>query len=140
MIQAGILFTTGVFGTSGCLMIEIMSLNLTAFGRERQLKSKIQDPIRPDARLAVLWVGHATAHIQIDNKFVLTKPVVTDTVGPLSPRLVEPRIDVEAWPPLDAVLVSHRHFDHMLLGAIVSRNDTAPRQRKPRLASSLVLR
>lgn len=84
----------------------------------RPVEHKIQDPVRPEAELAVLWVGHATVLVQIADRFVLTDPVFTDTVGQVSKRLVEPGIDAEALPPLDMVLVSHMHFDHLSLGSL----------------------
>lgn len=80
--------------------------------------SRITEPFRPEARIAALWVGHATVLLQIDDKFVLTDPVFTRFVGGVSPRLVEPGIAVENLPMLDAVLVSHRHFDHLSTGSL----------------------
>ena len=85
---------------------------VAAQGREAK------DPIDKDARLAVLWVGHATALVQIDDKVILTDPVFTSTVGMLSRRLVEPGIDPQDLPPLDAVLISHMHYDHLSLGSL----------------------
>lgn len=82
------------------------------------VQSKVRHPYRPDARLAVLWVGHATALVQIDDKVILTDPVFTSTVGELSRRLVEPGLDPEDLPPVDAVLISHMHFDHLSLGSL----------------------
>lgn len=79
---------------------------------------KAAHPYRADARLAVLWVGHATALIQIDDRVILTDPVFTSTVGLLSKRLVAPGLDPEALPPLSAVLISHMHFDHLSLGSL----------------------
>lgn len=84
----------------------------------RPVEKKIMNPVRPDAELAVLWVGHATVLVQIGDRFVLTDPVFTDTVGQVSKRLVEPGIDAEVLPPLDMVLVSHMHFDHLSLGSL----------------------
>ena len=78
---------------------------------------RITAPTRPDARLAALWVGHATVLVQMDDKFILTDPVFTRFIGGVSPRLVEPGIAPEHLPPLDAVLVSHRHFDHLSTGS-----------------------
>ena len=75
-------------------------------------------PVAPDARLAVIWVGQATALVQIDDKVILTDPVFTATVGQLSKRVVEPGIDPDDLPPIDAVLVSHMHFDHLSLGTL----------------------
>jgi N-acyl-phosphatidylethanolamine-hydrolysing phospholipase D len=63
-------------------------------------------------------VGHATVLIQIDDKLILTDPVFTDTVGQASKRLVEPGLDPEDLPPVDAVIISHMHFDHLSLGSL----------------------
>ncbi len=78
-----------------------------------KLAHKIHDPRRADARLAVLWIGHATALIQLDDAYVLTDPVFTSRVGELSPRLVEPGLDPKDLPELSAVLISHMHMDHL---------------------------
>jgi len=74
--------------------------------------------IDPEARLAMIWVGHATVLLQIDDKVILTDPVFTTTVGQLSKRLVEPGFDVEKLPAIDAVAISHMHFDHLSLGSL----------------------
>jgi N-acyl-phosphatidylethanolamine-hydrolysing phospholipase D len=79
----------------------------------RHLEHRVLHPKVEKARLAVLWVGHATVLIQLEDRFVLTDPVFTASVGQLSPRLVEPGLSPDALPPLDAVVVSHMHFDHL---------------------------
>ena len=83
----------------------------------REVKQN-KHPVAKDARLAVVWVGHATALIQIEDKVILTDPVFTNTVGQLSKRIVQPGIDPKDLPPLDAVLVSNMHFDHLSLGSL----------------------
>jgi L-ascorbate metabolism protein UlaG (beta-lactamase superfamily) len=88
------------------------------FATPQSVPTKITRPIRTDARLAVLWIGHATTLVQIDDKIVLTDPVFTRTVGQLSARLVDPGLDVENLPPVDAVLISHMHPDHLSLGTL----------------------
>lgn len=77
-----------------------------------------RDPAVPSARLVVTWVGHATALIQMDDKFVLTDPVFTNTVGMVARRSVEPGLSPEELPKIDAALVSHMHFDHLSLGSL----------------------
>ena len=84
----------------------------STFRSPRLINHKITDSYRPDARLAVLWIGHASVLIQIDDKFILTDPVLTTTVGQFSKRLVEPGIDPENMPDIDALLISHLHIDH----------------------------
>jgi len=84
-------------------------------------------PFRRDARLAVTWIGHATALIQMDDVVILTDPVFTERVGGLSARLVEPGLRVAELPPIDVALVSHMHFDHLSfdsLRRIASRTRT----------------
>jgi N-acyl-phosphatidylethanolamine-hydrolysing phospholipase D len=83
-----------------------------------RLPSRLTNAHQPEARLAALWVGHATVLLQMDDKFILTDPVFTDTVGQISKRLVEPGIAVEHLPAIDAVVISHMHFDHLSLGTL----------------------
>ncbi len=78
----------------------------------------VEAPIAKDARLSVLWVGHATTLLQIDGVIVATDPVVTATVGTLSKRIVEPGLPAERWPCVDLALVSHVHFDHLSFGSL----------------------
>jgi L-ascorbate metabolism protein UlaG (beta-lactamase superfamily) len=115
----GLASALAVSGASGCMASRAVGRAVSSlFDSPRKVEHKVQDPVRKDARLAVLWVGHATALVQIDDKFILTDPVFTSTVGQVSKRLVEPGIDVERLPNLDAVLVSHLHFDHLSLGTL----------------------
>jgi len=103
---------------SGCgFAWRALKRNLAA-PEERVVAHKIVDPMRPDARLSALWVGHATVLIQLDDRFVLTDPVFTHTLAQASPRLIEPGLDPERLPPLAAVVVSHMHFDHLSFGSL----------------------
>ncbi len=69
------------------------------------------------APLAVTWLGHATALVEIDGYRVLTDPVWSERCSPsktLGPgRLHPPPLDLEALPALDAVVISHDHYDHL---------------------------
>lgn len=88
------------------------------FSTPTPVPNKITRPYRSDARLAVLWVGHATVLLQMDDKIILTDPVFTTTVGEVSKRLVEPGLDPESVPPVAVTLISHLHFDHLSLGSL----------------------
>jgi N-acyl-phosphatidylethanolamine-hydrolysing phospholipase D len=105
---------TFVAAIPGCFFARVSARNAAIVLRTPdEVPNRIIDPRRPDARLAALWVGHATVLVQIDDKFVLTDPVFTGFVGTLSRRLVEPGIAPENLPLLDAAVVSHRHYDHL---------------------------
>lgn len=117
----------GGCGRTG-LVAGLLARSVASLGRPMdRLPARIRSPRRPEARLAALWVGHATVLVQIDDKFILTDPVFTDAVGQLSKRLVEPGIEVEDLPPIDAVLISHMHFDHLSLGTLDQIEDRVQR-------------
>ncbi len=84
----------------------------------RAIEGKVTEPVRRDARIAVLWVGHATVLLQMDDKQILTDPVFTRSVGIVSERFTEPGIDPKNLPSLDAVLISHMHMDHLSYGTL----------------------
>jgi L-ascorbate metabolism protein UlaG (beta-lactamase superfamily) len=73
--------------------------------------------------LAVSWYGHSTALVEVDGYRVLTDPVwsrrcsPSRTVGPQ--RMHEVPVPLEALPALDAVLISHDHYDHLDIDTIV---------------------
>ncbi|HET9954465.1 MAG TPA: MBL fold metallo-hydrolase [Polyangiaceae bacterium] len=68
--------------------------------------------------ISVLWVGHATVLIRLGERYVLTDPVFSRTVGMLSPRLVQPGLPVHEVPNITATLVSHTHFDHLSFSSL----------------------
>ena len=72
--------------------------------------------------LAVTGINHATDLIQFQGLNLLTDPVFSERVSPLSwigPRRVRPPgVAFEALPKIDAVLVSHNHYDHMDLRSL----------------------
>ncbi len=100
-------------GLAGCFLRAVLPI-----APMEDVPDKIAQPVRRDARLAVLWVGHATVLIQMDDKLILTDPVFTATVGQLSKRMIEPGLDRANVPPVDAVLISHMHFDHLSLRSL----------------------
>jgi L-ascorbate metabolism protein UlaG (beta-lactamase superfamily) len=114
-----------VVGASGCdVAVKILQRNVTGLvTAPREVENRLSDPTRPDKRLVATWVGHATVLVQIDDRFFITDPVFTDTVGQISPRLVEPGLTVQSLPPLDAVLISHMHFDHLSYGSLEMLED-----------------
>jgi len=86
---------------------------------------------RSDA-LAVTWLGHATALVEIDGYRVLTDPVwgqrcsPSRTVGPQ--RLHPAPLALADLPELDAVVISHDHYDHLDMGTVraLARTQHAP--------------
>ncbi len=116
MLRLGVLILACLLQSCG-FAGRALQRNLSA-PPERRVAHKIVDPRRDDARLSVLWVGHATVLLQMDDIFILTDPVFTHTLAQASPRLVEPGFDPGNLPPLAAVVVSHMHFDHLSFSSL----------------------
>jgi L-ascorbate metabolism protein UlaG (beta-lactamase superfamily) len=105
--------------TLSCAAGTIVGGNVSAFFQTpAPAPHKTERPFRADARLAVLWIGHASVLLQLDDKLVLTDPVFTSTVGQVSRRLVEPGIEPAALPHIDAAIISHLHPDHLSIGSL----------------------
>ena len=72
---------------------------------------------RPTSGLRATWLGHSTVLIEIDGLRVLTDPVWGTRASPT--RLAGPKrfqpvpVPLRAIPPLDLVVVSHDHYDHL---------------------------
>ncbi|MBS1120238.1 MAG: uncharacterized protein H6Q90_2466 [Deltaproteobacteria bacterium] len=60
-----------------------------------------------------VWVGHATWAFRIGGKLVVTDPIWSRSISGAVRRLVPPGIELPVMPPIDVVLVSHDHRDHM---------------------------
>ena len=69
---------------------------------------------RSNAR--VTFLGHATILIEIDGVRVLTDPILRERVGPLTRTSGPPA--PEYWSDIDAVLISHSHWDHLDYGSL----------------------
>lgn len=67
--------------------------------------------------LRVTWVNHSTFLIQTENLNILTDPIWSERCSPVSftgpKRHHAPGIRFEDLPPIDVVLISHNHYDHM---------------------------
>ena len=87
----------------------------------------VDPPFRPDpstwddGTITAAWIGHATVLINFFGLKILTDPVFSDRIGlnvaglfTLGPRrLVKPALTFEDLPPIDLLLLSHAHMDHL---------------------------
>lgn len=73
--------------------------------------------------LSATWVGHSTVLLQLGPLNVLTDPMFSDRAFPVQwfgpRRFVQPAIPLATLPPLDAVLISHNHYDHLDRGSVL---------------------
>lgn len=71
----------------------------------------------PPSGLRVTWLGHSSSLVEIDGRRVLFDPVFGERASPLSfagpKRFHAPPLPARELPPLDAVVISHDHYDHL---------------------------
>lgn len=111
------------------------SSNLKSFSQLRQWqkerRSKRKDlsfqvpRVQPDVKFlasnrelpTVTFVGHSTFLIQLGGLNILTDPVWAQRMG-FSARLTQPGIAIHSLPPIDIVVLSHAHYDHLHLASL----------------------
>jgi L-ascorbate metabolism protein UlaG (beta-lactamase superfamily) len=72
---------------------------------------------QPQSGLRVTWLGHSTMLIEIDGVRILTDPVWGPRASPstlIGPKRFQPvPVPLSKMPPVDAVVISHDHYDHL---------------------------
>ena len=70
----------------------------------------------------ITWVGHSTLLVQLEGVTLLTDPQWSERASPLSwagpRRLSPPGLAFEVLPPINLVLISHDHYDHLDLDTV----------------------
>jgi len=77
---------------------------------------------KPQSGLRVTWLGHSTMLIEIDGVRILTDPVWGRRASPsqlAGPKRFQPvPVQLKELPPIDAVVISHDHYDHLCFPTI----------------------
>src|SRR5258707_359883 len=88
-------------------------------GRNRKDPGGFTTPRRAPARALaagttpqLTWIGHASFLFTLGGRRILVDPVFSHRLGPIA-RLTPPGIAADALPPVDVVLVTHNHRDHL---------------------------
>jgi L-ascorbate metabolism protein UlaG (beta-lactamase superfamily) len=72
---------------------------------------------RPHTGLRATWLGHSTVLLEMDGRYLLTDPVFGERASPVrfaGPRRFHPTpVGLSELPKLDAILLSHDHYDHL---------------------------
>ncbi len=99
--------------------------NAFLFGREQRTPPRPLPVLDPRAAwmqnapsgLRITWLGHSTCLLEMDGLRVLTDPVWGGRASPFSwagpARFHEVPVSISDLPPLDAVVLSHDHYDHL---------------------------
>ena len=91
-------------------------------------KDALQGPASVSPRF--VWLGHSSVLLELEGKRILIDPVFSERASVFSwvgPKRFQPSpVQAQDLPPLDAVLISHDHYDHLDKTTIVAlRNRTA---------------
>ena len=89
----------------------------------------------PASGLRVTWFGHATTLIEIDGHRVLVDPVFSERVSPSQAfgpkRFHPPPMPLHIMPRLDAIVITHDHYDHLDMHAIGTLVRSVTQERVP---------
>ena len=89
----------------------------------------------PASGLRVTWFGHATTLIEIDGHRILVDPVWAERVSPSQrfgpKRFHPPPMALHIMPRLDAVVLTHDHYDHLDMYAIGTLVRSVTQERVP---------
>jgi L-ascorbate metabolism protein UlaG (beta-lactamase superfamily) len=93
------------------------SLPLQTWNRDQLLQLS-------DTATTAIWYGHSAFFLRMDGLNILLDPMFGNSPSPV-PLLINPRfnsqlpIQVEDLPPIDLVVLSHDHYDHLDYGSIL---------------------
>jgi N-acyl-phosphatidylethanolamine-hydrolysing phospholipase D len=87
-------------------------------------------PRATDGALRATWVGHSTVLLQLGDVNVLTDPVWSERASPFSwagpKRQVPAAFPIASLPPVDVILLSHDHYDHLDAATVRLLAETHP--------------
>lgn len=79
-------------------------------------------PRAPAEDLSLTWIGHATFLVQLGGVNLLTDPHFSDRASPVQwagpRRLSRLPVGISDLPPIDLVVLSHDHYDHLDSGSV----------------------
>ncbi|CAB4011288.1 N-acyl-phosphatidylethanolamine-hydrolyzing phospholipase D-like [Paramuricea clavata] len=84
----------------------------------------------PDKGIRITWIGHASVLVQFDGYSILADPIFSYRCSPLSfagPKRYRPSpCTVDELPNIDAVCISHNHYDHLDVQTVQDLNVRFP--------------
>ena len=80
-------------------------------------RPEISRPRAPDTEHTATWIGHSTVLLQSGGLNIITDPMFSQRAFPVQwagpRRIMDAALPIDALPPLDIILLSHTHYDHL---------------------------
>lgn len=76
----------------------------------------LENFLKPDHSLKVIWLGHSSLLMNLNGKILLVDPIFSGSASPYSfiiSRFQPSALKLEELPPIDFVVISHDHYDHL---------------------------
>ena len=93
---------------------------------ENQGVPRLNEKLGPDD-ISITFVGHGTFLIQMPGITILTDPVWSDRLGPISwfgaKRVRAPGVKLEHLPNIAVIVISHNHYDHLDIETLRQLNE-----------------
>ncbi|HEY9139032.1 MAG TPA: MBL fold metallo-hydrolase [Terriglobus sp.] len=109
------------------------------FGKEERVPRKPIGPFRTDlaafaqppaSGLRITWLGHSILLMEIDGTAILIDPIFSERVSMVQwagpKRFFAPPLSMAELPKLDAILLSHDHYDHLDKNAVLQLQERTP--------------
>ena len=83
--------------------------------------------LQSDDSVKFIWLGHSTILLAIDGTVILIDPIFSDHASPIpvaAKRFQPPAITLDQLPPIDHIIISHDHYDHLDMHTIKHFLDT----------------
>ncbi|WP_425460617.1 MBL fold metallo-hydrolase [Leptospira idonii] len=95
------------------------------FGGDKNKRPDVQLPeekpdfaefLKPEKNIKFIWFGHSTFLVNIEGKLLFFDPVFSGSAAPFSfmvKRFQDAVVKLEELPPIDFIIISHDHYDHL---------------------------
>ncbi len=96
-----------------CILLSALALTCGNFSQTVRTPKPQPQLQKPTGDAEFYWVGHATVLMRLYDKWIITDPNFSPRTGGVVKRLTEVGIDTASLRPVDAIVISHNHFDHL---------------------------
>ncbi|MCG8669509.1 MAG: MBL fold metallo-hydrolase [Pseudomonadales bacterium] len=92
-------------------------------------------------KVSVTFINHSTVLVQLDGVNILADPVFSDRVSPFNfagpKRVRKPGVALEDLPPIDLIIISHNHYDHLDIQTLKNIVARQPQDQAPLIVAGL---